>query len=59
MPDLMMDLFQGSGLPGCFVSKARVKVRINVKHLSGLLTRCFYFTTISKRTLMFAFAAVE
>jgi hypothetical protein len=36
-----------------------VRVRKNVKHLSGPLTRCFYCTTISKRALMLAFAALE
>jgi hypothetical protein len=29
------------------------------QNLPGPLTQCFYFTTISNRTLMFAFAAFE
>ncbi len=37
----------------------RAKGRINLKRLSGPLLSCSYCTTISKRTLMFAFAAAE
>ena len=36
-----------------------VRVRNNVKHLSVPLTSYSYFTMISKRTLMLAFAAFE